>query len=128
MNAIKYVSVILLTASIFVFAADDPSIKGKVREGVTKAMENHIQDHMVDGKYFIYDAALNKLRVLKFEKLHSGIVKKGNFYVSCADFSDDQGLKYDLDYFVLQDGKKFKFIQAIVHKVNGDKRPYSLVD
>ena len=61
------------------FAADDPSIKGKEREGVQKAMSQHIEKHRLDGKYVIYDAAVNKLRTLDFEKLHDGIVKKGGF-------------------------------------------------
>ena len=43
---------------------------------------------------------------LKLKKLHDGIVKKGDYYVSCADFEDANGNLVDMDFFVLtRDGE-----------------------
>ena len=44
--------------------------------------------------------------------------------MSCADFEDAAGRKFDLDFLVVPDGADFRVNQAIVHKVDGDKRKY----
>ena len=109
-----------------VYAANDPSIKGTLRENITKSMQAFIDRNAVGGTYRIYDAVSGKMAVLTFEKLHDGIVTKGDFYVSCADFVDAQGKKYDLDFLVVPDGDSLVTTQAIIHSVDGEKRKYHL--
>jgi|TARA_B110000495_G_scaffold192771_1_gene197293 hypothetical protein len=58
--------------------------------------------------------------------LHKGVVKKGPFYVSCADFVDAKGRAYDLDFLVAGKGETLRVLQALVHSVDGEKRPYHL--
>ena len=61
--------------------------------------------------------------------MHAGIVRKGNFYVSCADFTAADGTYYDLDMLVADhptDG--MRVLQAIVHKKGDDKRQYHVHD
>ena len=77
------ISLFLLSATAI--AADDPSIKGDVRTNVQQAMNELIQQRTVDGNFKFYDAITNKVHDLKLVELHDGIVKKGDFYVSCAD-------------------------------------------
>lgn len=108
------------------FAADDPSIKGKTRSNTQAAMAEHIEGNTYNGSYIVYDAVTGKLLRLNFGELHKGIVKKDDFYVSCADFTDSQGDKYDLDFLVVDNGGKFEVFEAIVHKVDGNKRKYDL--
>lgn len=110
------------------FGGDDPSIKGKTREGIQSAMKRHIDGNIVDGKYVIYDAVDGKLRKLKFDKVHEGIVKKADFYVSCADFVDGGGNKYDLDLLVVERNGDFRVLETVVHAINGEKRKYHLED
>ncbi len=107
-------------------AADDPSIKGEVRTNANKAMVEHINKNSIDENYVIYDPVSNKLRKLQFKEIHKGIVKKGDFYVSCADFVDGNENKFDLDFFVVEKDGKFHVQQAIVHKINGEKRIYNI--
>ena len=101
--------VMILFSGIFllfgqvIYAEDDPSIQGETREESQKAMSKHISENSYQNKYIIYDAVTGKLLNLDFKELHSGIVKKGDFYVSCADFMDTNGNQYDLDFLV---GKK----------------------
>lgn len=116
----------LAFGTTYALAADDPSIRGEVRSNTQKAMSDHINQNTINGKYVIYDAISGELRTLDFKELHKGIVKKGDFYVSCADFIDSKGNKFDLDFFVANKNGKFHVQQAFVHKVNGDKRKYSL--
>ena len=116
----------IMHTSPIVFAADDPSIKGALREKIKTSMMAYIEARMVNDTFFIFDAPEGKMLNLKFDKLHEGIVKKGNFYVSCADFFDKNGKKIDLDFLVVKDGDQLKTIQAVVHAVDGNKRKYQL--
>lgn len=112
--------------NLTITAADDPSIKGELREDIKASMMSFIDSNMINDKYYIYDAVGGKLLDLKFAKLHEGIVKKGDFYVSCADFIDNNGTKVDIDFLVIKDGDTLKTIQAVVHSLDGEKRKYHL--
>ena len=115
-----------IAAATVVIAADDPSIKGALRENIKTSMMTFIESNMINDTYYVYDSIGGKLLELKFAKLHEGVVKKGNFYVSCADFVDQNGSKVDLDFLVINDGQNLKTIQAVVHSVDGKKRKYHL--
>jgi hypothetical protein len=110
------------------FAGDDPSIKGQMRAGIQTAMDEHITDNTVGDRYVIYDAANGELKKLTFKKLHKGIVVKGDFYVSCADFADEQGKEYDIDFLVGKKGSSFFVLESVVHSEGGKKRAYHLED
>jgi hypothetical protein len=121
-----YAAVLCAIFSASAFAADDPSIKGEIREHLKEAMMTHIEDTTIGGDYIIYDVATGNLKKLEFKELHTGVVKKGPFYVSCADFVDAKGRKYDLDFLVAGKGEKLRVLQAVVHSIDGEKRPYHL--
>lgn len=125
----------LITAMIIImgiattgFAANDPSIKGQMRAGIQAAMNEHIKHNAVGMKYAIYDSVKGELKWLTLDKLHDGIVKKGDFYVSCADFVDVQGKKYDIDFLVIQEDDTYRVLEAVVHAEDGKKRKYHLED
>ncbi len=88
-------------------------------------MKEFVDKQTIDGVYRHYDPVAGKLLELVPGEIHSGIVKKGDFYVSCADFADSEGHKLDLDFLVIESGGELR-MQAIVHKVAGEKRPYEL--
>jgi len=113
-------------ASGSALAADDPSIKGDLRSNVNSAMNEMIQQRTINGTFKFYDQLKNKVYDLKLVELHDGIVKKGDYYVSCADFVDSQGNKVDMDFFVQASNGKLIATQAIMHKVDGKKRKYHL--
>ena len=115
-----------IAATTVAFAADDPSIKGALRTNIKASMVSFIESKMINDTYYIYDAVGGKLLELKFAKLHEGVVKKGDFYVSCADFVDKNGTKVDLDFLVIKDGDNLQTIQAVVHSLDGKKRKYHL--
>lgn len=135
MKTLLHKTIILTLAAIFglsilitttVTAADDPSLIGELREDIKASMMSFIDSNMINDKYYIYDAVGGSLLDLKFAKLHEGIVKKGDFYDSCADFVDKNGTKVDLDFLVIKDGDNLKTIQAVVHSLDGKKRKYHL--
>ena len=117
---------LLLISTAIVSAADDPSIKSTLREQIKASMMSFIEYNMVGGNYIWYDAVDGRLLKLQLDKLHDGIVKKGVFYVSCADFYDRDGKKIDMDFLVIKDGDQLKTIQGVVHSVDGRKRQYHL--
>ena len=117
---------LLLVICIPGMAGNDPSIKGALRENIQDAMLDHIKETKLDGAYVIYDSVDGELVKMALEELHSGIVKKGNFYVSCADFKSADGVKYDLDFMVAESQGRLKVFQALIHKVGNDKRAYHL--
>ena len=114
----------LLSITLVVFAGNDQSIKGEQRQSIQKAMQMHVNDNTVNGNYYIYDAVTNDVKSLKYKKLQSGIVKKENFYVSCADFTDDTGKLYDMDFLVAEHDGSYKVVDSILHKVDGEERKY----
>ena len=63
---------------------------------------------------------------LKLDDLHDGIVKKSDYYVSCADFTSSNGTYYDLDFMVVEKDGEYKALQGFVHKVGKNKRKYHL--
>ena len=124
MKSVRIVISLLIAAwSTTVPAGDDPSIKGKTRTGVQAAMDQHIQSNALKGN-IIYDSLTGKLHRLVLKGLHEGIVKKGEFYVSCADFTDQSGKMYDIDFLAAEKDSSFQVLQALVHSVEGKKRKY----
>lgn len=107
-------------------AADDPSIKGNLRTNIGESMSAFIERQSVDGKMYLYDATEGNLLNLSFVELHKGIVKKSDFYVSCADFEDQHGRKVDIDFLVRPANGKMVTTQALVHSIDGKKRKYHL--
>lgn len=123
-NSMVLFSVMLYLIAPTLMAGNDPSIKGNQRLGIQTAMGQHVDANTVKGSYVIYDVTQGEIKKLQLKELHSGIVKKGEFYVSCADFVDNQGKLYDLDFLVSPSADGFRVIQAIVHSVDGNKRKY----
>jgi hypothetical protein len=54
-------------------------------------MDEFVAQQTIDETLRLYDPVDGKLLNLSSYVLHSGIVKKGDFYVSCADFVDQEG-------------------------------------
>jgi hypothetical protein len=122
------VILVLLTFTLTAFAANDPSIKGEKRRAIQAAMQEHIGQNTVNGHYILYDTITDDVLKLKLAKLHDGIVKKADYYISCADFHDRDGTYFDLDFMVIEKDGKFRALQGIVHKVGDVKRKYHLED
>jgi len=85
-------------------------------------MQALIERNTINNTYRLYDPIKGKLLHLQLVKLHEGIVKKGDYFVSCADFKDAEGKLVDLDFLVLKDGTKMIATQAIIHKADGGKK------
>jgi len=120
------IAMLLCALSSPLYAANDPSIKGDLRGNIQQSMQSYIDHQIIDGHMYVFDSHKGKLLKLTLDKLHSGIVKKGDFYVSCADFKDQDNRKIDMDFLVRVSDGNFITTQGIVHSVDGKKRKYHL--
>ncbi|MEJ2180389.1 MAG: hypothetical protein P8Y28_08120 [Gammaproteobacteria bacterium] len=118
------IGVLVIGITQLAFDGDDPSINGQQRLDIKMAMGTHIQDSVINGQYVIFDANNGTLKKLTLKELHQGVVKKGGFYVSCADFVDAQGKLYDLDFLVAKKANQYRVVKSLVHYVDGNKFKY----
>lgn len=123
---ISLIAVVALVVPYSATAADDPTIAGAERKAIQESMRHYIRDNTVADTFYVFDAVEGKLLRLNLEKLHDGIVRKDGFFVSCADFRDQNGRLVDIDFLVVPDGSEMQAVHAVVHAVDGKKRPYHL--
>ena len=91
-------------------------------------MKAHINTQMAKngGRYPIFDPDSKNVVQLEFKGLHKGVVvkgKQGKYYISCADFTDEEGKKYDLDFLVSPD---LEVMESLVHKKDSKKFDYGV--
>ena len=108
-------------------AADDPNIPAKTKEKVLTALTAHIQSVQAkhQGSFPVLDFTQGKVIDLTLEKVHAGVVKKGDdgFFVSCADFRGKDRVLYDLDFLV---DENFEVVLSFLHKKDGKKYNYEV--
>ena len=106
-------------------ATDNPTIDAQTRDAVLQVTTDYIAANTVDGVYQMYDVVTNEIVRLKFKKLHSGIRTTGDFFNSCANFENEAGVHYDMDFLLIQkeDGS-FTVTQPYVHGVGKQQRPF----
>ncbi len=110
------------------YAGDDPNIPSDVKAKIQTAMQAHVNTLMAKngGSYPIFDPDTREVVQLNFKELHKGVVVKGNqgkYYISCADFTDSNEGKYDLDFLV---SANYEVVETLVHKKNGKKMHYGV--
>lgn len=119
-------AVFIFSFSSLLQAGDDPSIQGNLRDNIKESMNHYIAGQTINERMYLFDALQGKLLKMELVELHEGIVKKGDFYVSCADFVDQHGNAIDVDFLVRAKREQLITTQAIVHSVDGNKRKYHL--
>ena len=122
------IGIFLITLALpgIALSGDDTSIPKSEKTKIQATMKNHIESFSSKGEFPIFDQQAKAVINVKFKGLHSGVVKKGDYFVSCADFVDQSGIEYDIDLLVSLSGKKYKVIESLVHKKNGEKFPYDV--
>ncbi len=113
---------VLLPWSNSAFAGDDPSITGELRANIQQAILRAIDEGTVGGIYRFYDPLTQSVLSLEFTKLYSETLKKGDFYVRCAEFKDSRGRVVDVDFLVIPDGDEMRVTLAALHKLGAEKK------
>ena len=108
------------------------AVEDKDKSDVQKAMKEYVSTLVTSEGFFpiIHQGKVLKLTVLTSEKypdgFHAGVKNHGNLYTSCADFKDEQGNTYDVDFLVSGKDGNFQVVQPLVHSINGKKEKYDL--
>ncbi len=93
---------------------------------VKKSIENHVkaEEKANKGFFLISDPDSNRSWRLTLIKIHDPVrqfEKDGQMiYFACSDFkSGDSEDILDIDFWMIQDGKRLKVIDTKIHKLNG---------
>jgi hypothetical protein len=93
------------------------------REAVQAAMLEYIDTTSFQGQHLIFDAIQGEFVKAKFIRLHKNLVMVENtFYVSCADFEEENGELLDVDYMVARSHGYWSFFQPVIHLRHGKLR------
>ena len=111
------------------WALADSGIVETHRDAIQTAMANHIKDVSEkngNGMFPIYNPAQRTVVQLKFDRFHDSVEIKGRnypYFISCADFTDKNGVKYDLDFLV---SKNHEVVAVLIHAINNKKTSYDI--
>jgi len=101
----------------------DHDLLMETRKGdMQAAMVEYIKSNSVDEVFELKDETTGKTRKLSYLDLHDGVGMKDGKHYSCADFKDlDSGEMLDVDIYVDIINDDFKVVDAVIHKVDGQK-------
>ncbi len=111
------------------WALADSGIVETHRDAIQTAMANHIKDVSEkngNGMFPIYNPSQRTIIQLKFDKFHDSVEIKGRdypYFISCADFTDKNGVIYDLDFLV---SKNHEVVAVLIHAINNKKTSYDI--
>jgi hypothetical protein len=90
-------------------------VRESEKEAIQRAMKTYIQDKLTrqGGGYSIEGTKT------EFDYLHAGVGKKGDTFVSCADFKVREDV-YDVDYYVKSVEGEYAVVKEILHKIKGE--------
>jgi len=83
------------------------------------------QDSKLKGGYFlVYDTEDKKPLVLKLDKVHRERLSSlgGGVYFACTDMKTDDGMVYDLDFFMKRTPHGIETTEVSIHKKAGKPR------
>ncbi len=111
------------------WALADIGIVESHRDAIQTAMANHIKnvsEKNGNGMFPIFDPGQKTVVQLKFDRLHDFVVIRGKdypYFISCADFTDKNGVIYDLDFLV---SKNHEVVAVLIHSINNKKTKYDI--
>lgn len=98
-------------------------------EAVQSAMLEYIDATGINGQHLIFDAVKGDYIKATFKRLHKNMtLVQETFYVSCADFEDEQGNLLDVDYMVADADGFWAVFQAVIHERDGEPRVSHMED
>ena len=91
---------------------------------IKTAMKEYVETKSKEtGMFTVKDAVTGKERNLKLTRIHDRVGKTGNYFYSCADFTDTKsGELLDLDIDVESKDGKLNIVDVRIHKISGKER------
>jgi len=93
-------------------------------DDIRGAMEAYVVEASKEtGTFDVLDPETGEVRNLALVRVHERVGKTGDYYYSCADFSDvNSGEALDLDLDVEVVGAESSVVDVRIHKLNGKER------
>lgn len=100
------------------------AVKAPSADDIRAAMKNYVMEKSKgSGTFDILDPETGATRKLTLDRVHERVGKTGNYYYSCADFTDTvSGDKLDLDLDVQDNNGALSVVDVRIHKLNGKER------
>ena len=101
-------------------ASAETQFSPEYKEAIHSAMLEYIDATAINGKHLIFDPLVGDYIQAKFRKLHANLsLVEDTFFVSCADFEDENGKLLDVDYMVAESYGYWSVFQAVIHSRDG---------
>lgn len=120
----------LLSSGVRAAAGADPKVPvpeaAPTLEVVAQFLEGYSKDKTKEqgGWLQVPDLEANETLKLRLDKIHRERLSKvgDRAYFVCADFLNAEGKRYDLDFWVKNEGGKLAVTNTSIHKVSGVPR------
>ncbi len=83
------------------------------RASLQAAMQQYIDNRMIDGAYLDFELDTGAMRHLYPIKAHPLILKMDSHFVLCSSFRDEQGEHVNIDFYAARDERDIVFYSAI---------------
>jgi hypothetical protein len=105
--------------------SEEAAVPALTKDQLADAITAYVKKQSRDGWYALTDPQDGKPLRLKLDSVHRERLSQvsPHTYFACADFVADDGVKYDLDFFMKgEDAAKLTFSEVAIHKRNGVER------
>ncbi|MGB0505826.1 MAG: hypothetical protein ACPGGK_06480 [Pikeienuella sp.] len=107
LRSLLIVSLIALSPAVAV-ASDTTALKTQLQAAMQRTQERSL----VDGAIVNVDLETGESEQLYPTEAHPMILTMGDMYVMCATLRTESGEKRLVDYYLAQDGKRFKLVRT----------------
>ncbi len=104
------IAFVLLTSAASAF--ESVSANDKILLQAT--MQQSINQQLVDGKFFYFDAAESKVQTVYPAKTHPMILSYGRHFVLCTNFRTKQGKDVNVDFYIARGNDGFVVFDTLV--------------
>lgn len=105
---------LIATALLTTNASATQSVSTSDRIRLQATMQQSINQKLVDGKYFYFDAANSKVQSVYPAKTHPMILSFGKHFVLCTNFRTKQGKEVNVDFYIARSGEGFVVFDTLV--------------
>jgi hypothetical protein len=78
----------------------DPNIKGQIKKEIKKTVQGYIHFNHQDGSHVLVDDIMGVTQKLQLTQLFQSISRNKGNYVNRADFTDERGRHYTLEFLI----------------------------
>ncbi|WP_299852285.1 hypothetical protein [uncultured Roseovarius sp.] len=94
------------------FVGNAQAETSEIRTELQVALQRHLERSQIDGAIHFVDQDTATVQKLYPIKAHPLIFKGNNFFVMCAELRDEQGEKYEVDFYLVQARRGYRVVMT----------------